>query len=902
MTDRVAGLPDPARSRAVLLGVSRYEAMDDLPAVDRNIASLQRLLTDPDRWGLDPGHCTALVNPDSVHQVLDAVQSAAEEATEALVFYFAGHGLLDENSNLFLALPNVAPNRLYRAVRFDDIRREVITTARGCYGKVVILDCCFSGSAMRGAMGSEVELADHAQVDGTYLMTASSENSVAKAVPDAEYTAFTAALIDKIENGVVDGPDLLDMETLFHHARVDLAAAGMPTPQQRSRNDGRMIALSRNRRGRRTTTAGKPGLRRRVLPEFPAGFESLARETPSELVAQATGLRAAGRGAIADQALMASAASRIDQEVAGIIDALSERRLRTELDVVVAAICLRSPREVMAVVDALREIDLHDESRTLLARAAAGEAADVAEIAVALQTAGRAQELGELLDIALGAAQERENLIDLISALWLVGLREEVDELISRALPRLAGPAVLTLADQLRAVGSEQIAFGIYVAAAEAAAQQPPDMIAQLCRSMISAEQPDKAEQVAAAAIAAVSDSSQTSLLANAFWATDQPDFATRTLDHAATTLGIDGVIALAADLRDRGRDEAEFSLCERVVTTRPADDIHQLVTAVRTAGRPVTAKNLVLSATNHARPGVVLDFISVAADRDQKLVLATLLAGSSHGLEGMINDLAEAEPSGQVLQRRREAGFVKLLDLVVVSLSEMSLDQVATFAAHLREVPRQEFFRALLRAWPSDDVTKLFEHLSSDDASLLFAVAVGIGQPALGRIVDSVARGSAVVRLDTLLDNQPTHRFASLCSGLRTAGLSAHADRMMSRAAADVPARRVFATVSELRSAGEDSEADTFLKIALGSRSVRALRELIQVLYLEGDDAGLELALSWVSENRSVDVKELADLLHHADLSQCATELERRVDPETPDVARTRRFPWLGGWDALDR
>ncbi|WP_394619095.1 caspase family protein [Lentzea sp. JNUCC 0626] len=894
MTDRVVGLPDPARSRAVLLGVSRYESMDDLPAVDRNIAALQRLLTDPDKWGLDPAHCTSLVNPDSVHEVLDVVQSAAEEATDALVFYFAGHGLLDENSNLFLALPNVAPNRLYRAVRFDDIRREVITTARGCYGKVVILDCCFSGSAMRGAMGSEVELADHAQVDGTYLMTASSENSVAKAVPDAEYTAFTAALIDKIENGVADGPDLLDMETLFHHARVDLAASGMPTPQQRSRNDGRMIALSRNRRGRRSAVAGESKPRRRVLPEFPDGAGALARQTPSEVVVHVAELRATGRSDLADQVLMASAASRIDQEVAGIIDALSGQQHRSDLDVVVTAICLRSPGEVMAVVDALREIDLLGESRTLLARAATGDAADVAELAAALQTAGRVLELGQLLDVALGAAQERENLIDLISALWLAGLRQEVDDLISRALPRLAGPAVLTLAEQLRAVGSEPVAFGIYVAAAEAAAQQPPDTIAQLCRSMISAEQADKAERIAATAIAAVSDPRQASALATAFWTTDQPDFAARTLEHAATTLDINGVVALAADLRAQGRDDAEFSLCERVVTTRPADDICQLVTAVRSAGRPVTAKNLVVSATNHAQVDVVADFVLAAAARDQKQVLTALLDGTPHRLARMINDLAAAAPSEHLARSRSQAGFVDLLAVVAVGLGETPVDQVATFAALLREVPRQEFFRVLLRGWPSDVVAKLLQHLSRDDASLLFAMAVEIGQPVLGRVVDSVARGSASVRLDALLDNQPAHRFASLCRGLRAAGLSAHADRMMSRAATDVPARRVLATVTDLRRSGEGSEADTFLQLSLSSRTVRQLRELIQVLYLEGDEPGLGLALSWIREQRPADVNELADLLHHADLSQCARELRRGVDTDTPDAVKTRRFPWL--------
>ena len=52
-----------------------------------------------------------------------------------------------------------------------------------------------------------------------------------------------------------DGPDFLNLETLYWHIRKELAAKRRPVPQQRAGNDGGMIVLARNRRGARS-----PGL------------------------------------------------------------------------------------------------------------------------------------------------------------------------------------------------------------------------------------------------------------------------------------------------------------------------------------------------------------------------------------------------------------------------------------------------------------------------------------------------------------------------------------------------------------------------------------------------------------------------------------------------------------------
>jgi hypothetical protein len=240
-------LPDPAASRAVIIGVDTYQNLEDLPAVANNIERLAALLTAEDLWGLPPEHLTVLSNPTSKDAVLDAVHTAATQADDALLVYFAGHGLLSADADLRLALPHTDGERLYRGVAYDDVRDLIVQTGRAL-ARVVILDCCYSGSALTGYMGAASGIANRTMAEGTYVMTSSAETKPAMAPPGEKYTAFTGELLSVIEEGVPGGPDPLRMDVLFTEVRDRLAArTGIPAPQQRARNAGHAIALVRNR-------------------------------------------------------------------------------------------------------------------------------------------------------------------------------------------------------------------------------------------------------------------------------------------------------------------------------------------------------------------------------------------------------------------------------------------------------------------------------------------------------------------------------------------------------------------------------------------------------------------------------------------------------------------------------
>src|SRR5690242_977384 len=116
-------LPSPEHSRAVLIGTATYDYLAPLPQVAAGLAGIRDALIDPQLCGLPEEHCTVLLDPGSPTAVLEALNHAASQATDALIVYLAGHGLLmGKASELHLALKGSDKEHAFRAVRYDDVR------------------------------------------------------------------------------------------------------------------------------------------------------------------------------------------------------------------------------------------------------------------------------------------------------------------------------------------------------------------------------------------------------------------------------------------------------------------------------------------------------------------------------------------------------------------------------------------------------------------------------------------------------------------------------------------------------------------------------------------------------------------------------------------------------------
>ncbi|MBI0295212.1 caspase family protein [Streptomyces sp. PRKS01-29] len=242
-------LPDPATSRAVLIGVHAFEHLEPLPAVENNINRLYDALTDPGLWGLPKEHCHKIDQPRFGPEVVDAIATAADEATDTLIVYYAGHGLMDKNSadpgdKLYLALPRSGNDDLHWSVRYKDVRKQLLKPRRA-RRKVVVLDCCFSGQAAV-AMGPS-DLHEEVEIEGAYVLASSGATTRSWARKGKALTDFTGELMRLIEEGMPGRPELLTVEDLYQGVRRAAAHKGLAKPHKLATDQADRVALVRNR-------------------------------------------------------------------------------------------------------------------------------------------------------------------------------------------------------------------------------------------------------------------------------------------------------------------------------------------------------------------------------------------------------------------------------------------------------------------------------------------------------------------------------------------------------------------------------------------------------------------------------------------------------------------------------
>ncbi|MGH3771051.1 MAG: caspase family protein [Pseudonocardiaceae bacterium] len=234
-------LPDPARSRALLIGASHFAAGTDLPAIPAvraNLTDLRRVLTSPDTGVLRPERCRMLADPTSVDEVGAALSAAVSAATDLLLVYYAGHGLVDDRGRLHLALAHTQPHRArWTALPLELLREEIATSVAAT--RVLVLDCCFSGRAIETMADAQTVISGQLDVAGTYTLTSTTANAPSHAPVGDRHTAFTGALLHALDNA-----DPLTLDQIYTAIDRDLAARNLPRPQRRAVNAAGDLALS----------------------------------------------------------------------------------------------------------------------------------------------------------------------------------------------------------------------------------------------------------------------------------------------------------------------------------------------------------------------------------------------------------------------------------------------------------------------------------------------------------------------------------------------------------------------------------------------------------------------------------------------------------------------------------
>ncbi|WP_431042116.1 caspase, EACC1-associated type [Streptomyces sp. P1-3] len=301
-------LPDPERSRAVLIGTSSYtdEELPDLPVVRRTVADLASALTDWSYGILDVPHCTVLLDGDDLIETQRALKSAAQSAEDLLLVYYVGHGLIGaRRHDLHLGLKHSElEDPELGSLSFDRVRDIVLDSPAA--SKVIILDCCFSGRALNGTMTAPAAVVSgQIEVAGSYVLTSSQRNQVSLVLDGEEHTAFTGRLLRLLREGVPDGPELLGLDELYRELARTMKAEGLPTPLKRVTRTAELLALGRNRAQRAATWESRYAAAVALCEE--ARFPEAVEELRSLLAEQGERLGADHEHALRVRALLAHA-------------------------------------------------------------------------------------------------------------------------------------------------------------------------------------------------------------------------------------------------------------------------------------------------------------------------------------------------------------------------------------------------------------------------------------------------------------------------------------------------------------------------------------------------------------------------------------------------------------------
>lgn len=241
---------------ALLVGVSEYKpGFQSLPSATKDVVVMQRVLESPELGNFGK-NITVLTNPDRQKLEQEIENLFANFCKEdLLLFYFSGHGFVDQNCNLFLATSGTCKRENGTIIRSTAVAASIIQSemlgSRSEY-QVIILDCCFSGAFAKG-----LTVKDSGKIDiqaalggkGRAILTSSSSTQYSFQQEGLKPSIYTQYLVEGIETGAADKDNdgNISADELHQYAseKVQQAAPAM-TPQFYPVAEGYRIYLAKS--------------------------------------------------------------------------------------------------------------------------------------------------------------------------------------------------------------------------------------------------------------------------------------------------------------------------------------------------------------------------------------------------------------------------------------------------------------------------------------------------------------------------------------------------------------------------------------------------------------------------------------------------------------------------------
>jgi hypothetical protein len=619
-------LADPLASAAVLIGTASYDHLGQLPAVANNLARLETLLTADELWGLPSERCVVVAEPATIEDFMAPIEQALDTVTDTFLFYYAGHGILHPTTEaLCLGMPQSDLEHSWRSMPFDTVRDALRN--RTTLNKIVILDCCYSGSAYSMSADPPQLEQEHVRVDdGTYVMTASSRTHLALTYPGESHSAFTAEIVAILEAGLPLADEYIGLQQLYEEVKAELLRKKRPKPEQHVRNSGATVTFARNKRFPRTRPA-LPAVAE--APPVPAEYASIVRRPPRSIMAAADQMELHQ----ATQLLSAAGTHGVPQGVAALLDLLVQAGQEPQTQAVLHGAALRHPADLVTIASVLGDLGQPAAGRLLFDKTVSGlrTPADIADIATVLKSSGSPRyDVEEFLTKGMLGISNTGEMVELIEALWATGLGAEATALIGLVAELLPHEAAI-LADRLLDAGQSKTAFAFYRRSIGTLARRTPAVVAQLVTAMRRAHQADIADALLAAVarrITAKPDAATVLEFMEALRQHDAADDADQLTALTAGCLHTSAAVTVAAGLRELGDERCAYAIVAHHALTKTDGDVGAVIAALNEAGRPADAFTILRA---------------IGERSDPPTIPAKVTNLRAHGLTGEANKVLEA-------------------------------------------------------------------------------------------------------------------------------------------------------------------------------------------------------------------------------------------------------------------
>jgi uncharacterized caspase-like protein len=245
-----------AQRKALVIGISDYTNLQKLDFCKNDGKEVYEVLSSLGYEISDKFRIVGEAKGDKVRDaIFDFFDNVNNNLDDTLLFYYSGHGVPDTDRDMYLASSDTDPDKPYRrGFSFEEPTKMIQKSISDKI--VVILDCCYSGSA-KISKGHEEDAAKIGRTtidekarfgQGKYILSASQAAQEAYALTTGEHSIFTYYLLQGLKGntGSVDNEGNVTPQSLgryVYRAIMSLPPDKRPrqTPFTRAEGSGDVV-------------------------------------------------------------------------------------------------------------------------------------------------------------------------------------------------------------------------------------------------------------------------------------------------------------------------------------------------------------------------------------------------------------------------------------------------------------------------------------------------------------------------------------------------------------------------------------------------------------------------------------------------------------------------------------